>query len=425
MFVRERVEELGLPFHGARWKKPRPGEAAAREARFEFLEQTAKRQRCNAIVLAHHAEDQIETVLLNLGRGAGLRGWLGMSWRREGDVPIVRPLLDVRRAELREVLAECGWDWREDKTNASRRMTRNRLRLDAIPALDQAMPEGWMERFGASLDDLRQVWDPVREAAERVLNTARSRVDSDTIRIDALAGVPEIVQRQALEMWLGPVLSGELTRAHVNTALQMIQNDQTGQRLILPKGWELARNGGQLVRRAPAKASAPRTLGRKARSKVGGKPRSKVGGKARGKVEGKNGSKLRVAAIDLKVALAAVDRRQRKQAGETAATTEPGLIDAAQVIGSFELRPNRPGDRVQLLGAPGSRSIKQILQDRKVAANLRAAWPVVTDEKGIVWVPGIGIADRVRLTSRSRRAMQLQVTQKTSRNGVAGSHPRA
>ena len=136
--------------------------------------------------------------------------------------------------------------------------------------------------------------------------------------------------------------------------------------------------------------------------------------------------------LDPKAAQAAVDQRRiglhaargRGSKLAPATTSEPGLLDAAKATGAFELRAIRPGDRVQLLGAPGSRSLKQILQDRKIPANLRPGWPVVTDEKGIVWVPGIGIADRVRLTSRTRRAMQLRFTQKTSRNGVAGSHPR-
>jgi tRNA(Ile)-lysidine synthase len=401
-FVRDRTRSLGLAFHRARWKSPLPGEAAARTARHAFLEKTVRTSECTAIVLAHHLEDQIETVLMRLGRGAGLRGWLGMAWRRDGEVPLLRPLLDVRRAALRAVLSDIGWDWREDASNRDRRLARNRLRHDVLPALDATLPEGWMERFGASLEDLRQLWEPVRRAAATALDAARS--NEDACAIEALAGLPEAVQRQALEMWLGPALDGALGRAHVTSALRMIQIDRKGQRLVLPNGWELTRDGSQLVRHPPG---ARQGASRASAERLG---------------------TLRTTAVSAKLARAEIHKLPTRRPVATAngpSLSDQALVDRTGLTGPLTLRPTQPSDRVRLLGAPGSRSIRQILQDRKVPTPLRPTWPVVTDREGIIWVPGIGIADRVRLHPRSPSALRLDYTQKTSRNGVAGSGPSA
>lgn len=145
-FCRNLCETLGVPY--AQYNADVPSlarqqgesvETAARTVRRRLLMQHARKMKCRAIALAHHAEDQAETVLFNLARGAaGLRG---MKERRaEEDVIWLRPLLHCRRTEITTWLQSIGQDWREDATNADpEAATRNRLRLQALPALEQAM----------------------------------------------------------------------------------------------------------------------------------------------------------------------------------------------------------------------------------------------------------------------------------------------
>lgn len=112
-------------------------EQAARDARYAFLRRVKEEIGADCIALAHHMDDQAETVLMHLLRGAGLRGASGMA-AREGD--LYRPLLAVRKSELIDYLEEQGVDWREDSTNAQADTPRNRLRLEALPALEAAYP---------------------------------------------------------------------------------------------------------------------------------------------------------------------------------------------------------------------------------------------------------------------------------------------
>lgn len=112
-------------------------EQAARDARYAFLRRVKAEIGADCIALAHHMDDQAETVLMHLLRGAGLRGASGMA-AREGD--LYRPLLAVRKSALTAYLEERGIGWREDSTNAQADTPRNRLRLEALPALEAAYP---------------------------------------------------------------------------------------------------------------------------------------------------------------------------------------------------------------------------------------------------------------------------------------------
>ncbi|MHB8767115.1 MAG: tRNA lysidine(34) synthetase TilS, partial [Deferrisomatales bacterium] len=141
-FCAELARELGAPFHLLRLEAGvlRGGgglQAEARQVRRRFFEETRERRGLGAVALGHHADDQVETVLYRLVRGAGPRGLGGMeAW----SPPYLRPLLGVRRAELEALAAAQGWSCREDPTNREPRYARNRLRLVVVPALRQVHP---------------------------------------------------------------------------------------------------------------------------------------------------------------------------------------------------------------------------------------------------------------------------------------------
>jgi tRNA(Ile)-lysidine synthase len=125
-------------------KKKMSVETAAREARYSFFARAAKRRRCHKIFLAHHADDLVETFLLNLIRGAGLTGLGGMrdvsSRQIHGvDLTILRPLLSVWRSNIDKYVRECHLRFREDATNKNLAPTRNRIRNRIIPYLEKIL----------------------------------------------------------------------------------------------------------------------------------------------------------------------------------------------------------------------------------------------------------------------------------------------
>lgn len=112
-------------------------EEAARRLRYETYRRVAKKQRCNRVALGHNADDNLETVILNLTRGAGLRGLAGIPICRE---IFVRPLLRVRREAIREYLRAREVSWVEDETNQDVRFRRNLIRQEVVPVLKRLNP---------------------------------------------------------------------------------------------------------------------------------------------------------------------------------------------------------------------------------------------------------------------------------------------
>lgn len=145
---RETCARLGVPLQVLRVDaRPAPGQSpedAARSARYAALRQAAEAAHppIRHIVLAQHADDQIETLLLALSRGAGLPGLSAMpaQWERDG-LTYYRPLLEVRGEDLREDLRQRGVAWVEDPTNADEQYTRNRIRSRLLPALEVVFPQ--------------------------------------------------------------------------------------------------------------------------------------------------------------------------------------------------------------------------------------------------------------------------------------------
>ncbi len=139
-FCRELARELGCPFHLRTLRGGRARgnlQAWARRERRAFLEETLGARGLGAVALGHHADDQVETVLFRLIRGAGPRGLAGM---REHDPPYVRPFLRVHRRELEALAREQGWEWREDPSNRLSRFARNRIRSELVPLLRSIHP---------------------------------------------------------------------------------------------------------------------------------------------------------------------------------------------------------------------------------------------------------------------------------------------
>jgi tRNA(Ile)-lysidine synthase len=169
----------------------RPGDSpedAARVARYDAIHQMAVAAGAKCVALAQHADDQVETMLLALSRGAGLAGLAGMrvSWE-QGGIDYMRPLLDVAADDIRAWLRAQGIDWIEDPTNADERFTRNRIRARLLPALADAFTsyrdtfarsarhaaqaQGLLEEIAA--EDLARIGTPPAIAALRVLGRAR------------------------------------------------------------------------------------------------------------------------------------------------------------------------------------------------------------------------------------------------------------
>lgn len=222
-------------------------EDAARHARYAAFAQTVREQspahpiRCMA--LAHHADDQVETLLLALSRGAGLPGLSAMpaQWERDG-VTYHRPLLEVPGAEIRAWLQAQGVAWLTDPTNAMQQFTRNRIRARLLPVLEEAFPQ-FRQTFARSAAHAAQAQRVLNEVAEQDLQSV---------------GVPPVIarlrslsrERQAnvLRLWLKATWRTSASAAQLNELLDQLAACTTrGHRIHIKVGSGFVRRSMEVL----------------------------------------------------------------------------------------------------------------------------------------------------------------------------------
>lgn len=218
LFVRDLAQTWGLPVTVGRAAHVLKGEAAARDARYAFLATTARGLGAATLMTAHHADDQAETVLLHIVRGAGLRGLGGMRWKapvpRHTDLTLVRPLLTTLRTDLWDYCLEHGLIPREDPTNADRTHTRNFLRHEVMPVLQTLNPRmtralGHLaEQVAVDRDLIERVY------AETVLPHLRSDAGHVWIPREPFNAWHAALQRRAIQRAVEQVAGGEHTQPH-------------------------------------------------------------------------------------------------------------------------------------------------------------------------------------------------------------------
>jgi len=234
-FVREQAVALDLPVTAgavdvaAYAQDQRIGiEAAARRVRYRFLADVAEQVGARIVATAHQQEDQAETLLLHLIRGAGLTGLRGMqprTWLPDG-IALIRPLLDTPRADLEAFLHERGLTAREDASNTDTRFTRNRIRHDVLPLLHAINP-AVVGNLAHTAETLTVDYDALRVMLPPL-----------PLRRDTFAALPLAIQRLAILN--NPTRTENLSRFDVERAVGFISNGKTGEQIDLSNGITLA-----------------------------------------------------------------------------------------------------------------------------------------------------------------------------------------
>jgi tRNA(Ile)-lysidine synthase len=249
-FCRELAVASGVPFFRAEADVPAVAaatgesfEAAARQARYAFLREAAAEAGAGRIAVGHTMDDQAETFLLKVARGAGTTGLGGVYPRRDD---VVRPLLDVTRESVRAWLRERGQAWVEDETNADLGNPRNHVRHVVLPALDTAYGGPTRAQLAGAAELAREDGQFLDElATQRLQALARRGPDGVRFEARALASEPRALLRRLLLPVRREARGGRVVGlAHVELALDLLRGDSRG--ADIPGGrWEL--RGGTLV----------------------------------------------------------------------------------------------------------------------------------------------------------------------------------
>ena len=240
------AEGLGLAFHPIRVDVPDGAsvQAAAREARYRALREVASDRSCDRIAVGHTRDDQAETVLARLFRGAGVEGLSGVKPRREDGV--IRPLLDCTRGDVIAYLARHSLSFVEDPSNRDERYGRVRIRREILPRLEVEDPQVRVH-LAELADDAREIAELIdsladaRLAALGLLETLEERI---SLEVDALGEAPVALRRAVLRRLCERVVARRLGRSHVADVEALLHREGT---VWLPRGGVVTREGPRIV----------------------------------------------------------------------------------------------------------------------------------------------------------------------------------
>jgi tRNA(Ile)-lysidine synthase len=374
-------------------------ELAGRHARQRFFREAIASVGADSVATAHTRDDQAETVLLRLTRGAGGSGLSAMAPRREH---LVRPLLDVSRTDLQDYLRALQEPWREDATNADQTIPRNRIRHGVMPQLRaiNAQADGALARAAELLRADDEFLEKLANAAfVRIVEVeeqgARGAQGAEgemlvRLRTDEFLKLPLAVARRVARF--------AMETANPSRTYGLEEADELHRALAAETGGNIP---GLLVERFGASAvlinrvpQVPRVPGVPKDGSVPTERRLEIPGT----VEAPQGGWTVSAEGPLpKPASIASDANQV-------------FVDASGVGTHLIVRNRRPGDRLQPLGAPGRKKVQDVLVDRKVPRDDRDSLPIVTTETGeIVWVAGQVLADPFRVTPLTTSVVVLSL----------------
>jgi tRNA(Ile)-lysidine synthase len=353
-------------------------EARLRDLRYAALHRLAERHGCRKIATGHTRDDQAETFLLRLARGAGSSGLAGIEPRR-GD-GVVRPLIDCTRAQVEDVVRRAGVAYRVDRMNHDPRFQRTLVRDRVLPALAELNPS-----VRRALANAAALLRTERALLARALAAELARVVRDgRLRLPALAQVEADLAPHLVRRWLAErgVPERNLSSRRVDGVLALASGRGRGDAAVaLPAGWRVRREGDDLV--------------------VSDRPEHATAYAAQALAPDRE--------VDLpggwRLVAREVARRERRP--PLPDDLWSALCAADGTASSLVVRPARRGERVRPLGLNGQRKLSDVFTDRKIPSAVRWCYPVVESGGEIVWVPGVVRSEVRAMTPRTRRVLWL------------------
>ncbi|MBB5325831.1 tRNA(Ile)-lysidine synthase [Anoxybacillus tepidamans] len=335
---------------------------AARECRYRFFREVMEKYFASYVALAHHGDDQIETVLMRLVRGSSGKGYAGIPVKRPFHFGyIIRPFLCVSRNDIEVYCNEHGLEPRYDASNEKDDYTRNRFRHVLLPFLKKENPrvhERFQHYSETLLEDEIFLEKLTNEAMNKVVE---KRFDEIILQIQPFQTMPKPLQRRGIQLILNYLYGGipsSLSSIHISNVLTFLNHNHPSGRLDFPKGLKIIRSYDVCHFTFQEK-------------------------------------KTDAYIFDLHIPSTlylpngyAIISEFREHYPKEAKGNDVLILDPEAIAFPLRVRTRRAGDRMTLKGTNGTKKIKEIFIEKKIPMYDRESWPVVEDGKGrILWLP--------------------------------------
>ncbi len=360
LFVKEQCKKLGIKCFCERADIPKIAleqgistELCARKVRYEFLERVSS----GLIATAHNADDNLETVIFNLTRGTALDGLCGIPPKRDR---IIRPLILCSRAEIEKYCEEKEISFVTDSTNLCDDYTRNKIRHNIIPKLCELNPN-------VKKTALRMTRS-LREDAEALNNlssefSARNDL-GDKLILKNFSSLSPAVGKRVLKSFVESNAGASLESVHIDNIYDIALN---GGKTSIPKDYTVVSKGGELRL-----------------EKLNQKNKFKVSLLQKNNDFFENNKKVNNLLLK-------------------------NSLDCDKIVGKLVVRTRAAGDKLRLAGRGCTKTLKDLYSESNIPLSQRDSLPVICDDKGVVWVHGIGVAQRCAVTASTRCIFEIDV----------------
>ena len=332
-------------------------ETAARQMRYDYLSRINK----DFIATAHTASDNLETVIFNLTRGTAIDGLCGIPPKRD---IFIRPLIYASREQIEEYCKENDIPFVTDSTNLSDDYTRNKIRHNIVPILKEINPsvEKAIIRMSASL---REDSIYIYKEADRILTTSTDQ--NGFLILDDILPLDIALKKRIIKKYVSDVTKqANLEAVHIDSVLYIM--DKSG-KTDLPGGWTAVSGGGKL------KVLKSDTAQRK---------------------------------TEYIVEITETDNNFFEKNQNVNNLLLKNAIDCDKIVGKYTVRTRCTGDSIRLKNRGCTKNLTKLYNECNIPVDERDVIPVIADEKGVIWIYGIGVAHRCAISDKSKKILMIK-----------------
>lgn len=395
-FVEEKAEELGIDFYRKKVDIPKiiekekiSAEAAARRERFNFFSAVYKKFDFDLLALAHHRDDQVETVLLNVFRGSGLRGLSGIEKRLSlNDLEIIHPLLNLTKKEIMEYCRENDLKPRIDKTNKENIYSRNIIRNKILPIIEEEINPSVKKVIARNADLIAEEENYIDNIAEKKFSDALLNSDEISLKLDLniLTEFDKVILRRVLRKSYQKVSNSleDLYLSHILELEKLLSDTSTGRGIDLPDDIKVYINYQELI------------FFKNAHQNIEG-----IKGKTKLKLNSKH---------QFDYGFELITETADAEGIEFSLDNNKAVLDLDKLKLPLYLRSRKAGDFFVPLGMEGEKKVKDFLIDEKVPRYLRDNIPIIVDaDDNLVWLAGFRISEDYKVSDNSDNVLILEI----------------
>ena len=353
-------------------------EEAGRNLRYQIFSEAGKEWGTDAVAVAHHQDDQAETVLFQLARGSSLTGAGGIRPVNQG---IIRPLLCVSKKEILEFLRERKLEWREDESNTDTSYTRNCIRQEILPFLENRVNAGAAEHIASLALQLQEVESYLRTVEKDIWQRIVQNRTEGVFLAETLLMEPELFHQRLILHALDVAAGGrkDVTAEHVRSVAALFHAD-CGKRVCLPgeiMAWK--EKDGVCIGRQPETGLTE------------GMPELTVPGEYS---FGRNRIKLCIKPSDP----AKIPENKYTK-----------WFDYDKIKGRLTLRKRRPGDIIAVDDAGHHKKLNRFMIDRKIPQHIRDSLWIIAEGDSVIWLVGERIGADYKVTEQTKRVLEITI----------------